>query len=209
MRSVTYFPDEPFPADASRRATAKSGRRRGAGNPNTRRDRDQRCVPHREQDACRPLRPNARRDRCRHVRRRGYPSDLTDSQWQRLQLLLSRNTGTRRAGSINVREVLDGISYRWRCGCTWRMLPHDFPPWETVYGYYRKWRRIGILSIIRDALLRRHQSQPGDRVRQTDRSLERSPHRPAGNGLRSRLPAARLATGMVISGWEQRPHSSR
>jgi putative transposase len=64
-----------------------------------------------------------------------------------------------------VRTVLNAINFRWRCGCTWRMLPHDFPPWETVYMYFRIWRQAGILPFIRDALL--HRGSP---------TLGRKPH---------------------------------
>ena len=52
----------------------------------------------------------------------------------------------------DVREVVNGILYLNRAGCSWRMLPHDFPPWPTVHDYYRKWRRDGTWEKIHDAL---------------------------------------------------------
>jgi transposase len=141
-------------------AVSPEERRHGAGNPNTGRDADQRCAPHCDDHARRPLRTSARDVRRPRSRRRGYPSDLTDSQWQRLQSLLRRNSQLNRVRSTDVRAIMNAVNYRWRCGCTWRMLPHDFPPWETVYGFYRRWRRAGILPVIRAALLHRHAPDP-------------------------------------------------
>jgi transposase len=100
-----------------------------------------------------------------------YPSDLTERQWNRIVPLLpeSRSTGRRRRHSL--RQVLDAINYRWETGCAWRMLPHDFPPWGTVYTYYRRWQRTGLLPKLRDALL---QGKRRDRVDRLD------PRRPPG-----------------------------
>ena len=51
-----------------------------------------------------------------------------------------------------MREVVNALFYVLRSGCAWRMLPHDFPPWQTVYGYFRQWRNAGIWEMINDAL---------------------------------------------------------
>jgi hypothetical protein len=48
----------------------------------------------------------------------------------------------------NLREVLNGIFYVLRSGCAWRLLPHDFPSWQTVYDYFRNWRACGIWEMI-------------------------------------------------------------
>ena len=98
----------------------------------------------------------------RTVRRR-YPSDLTDVQWDRVCRLLdttepgrSVESPTRgRPRTVCVREVLNAINYRWRTGCTWRMLPHDFPAWATVYAYFRQWRSVGVLAELRAVLMER------------------------------------------------------
>jgi putative transposase len=51
--------------------------------------------------------------------------------------------------------VVNAVNYRWTTGCAWRMLPHDFPPWETVYTYFRDWRRNGTLPELRTICLQR------------------------------------------------------
>jgi transposase len=87
-------------------------------------------------------------------RRRPYPSDVTDDQWRVLQRLLAEpGPTTGRPRTTDLREILSALCYRWRTGCPWRMLPHDFPPWETVYTYYRRWERAGLLPEIRARLL--------------------------------------------------------
>lgn len=87
--------------------------------------------------------------------RRRYPSDLTDAQWWEIDPLLPLGYERGRHRTTDLREVVNAINYRWNTGCTWRMLPHDFPPWGTIYTYYRRFLRDGTLGEIRDVLLRR------------------------------------------------------
>ena len=78
--------------------------------------------------------------------RKRYATDLTDAQWQRLlPLLPSPKSGARRGGrpAADCREVADAILYLLRSGGSWRLLPHDFPPWQTVYTRFRLWRLAG------------------------------------------------------------------
>jgi|GEM_PF-1398991 len=82
-----------------------------------------------------------------------YPSDLTDLQWTRLEALLPRESRRGRHRYISQREIANAINYRWETGCVWRMLPHDFPPWGTVYAYFRIWLRTGVIRQFRDLLL--------------------------------------------------------
>jgi|SRR5947199_6854153 len=81
-----------------------------------------------------------------------YPTDLTDAQWRRVAALLPAPAPTGHPRVTDLRRLLDGIFYVAKSGCGWRLLPHDFPPWQTVYGYYRRWRRDGTLERIHDAL---------------------------------------------------------
>ena len=81
-----------------------------------------------------------------------YPSDLTDPQWR---LIVKRIPPAKPGGryrSVNLREVVNGILYLVRTGCSWRQLPHDFPPWGTVHWYYRCFRLDGTWQKIHDAL---------------------------------------------------------
>ena len=54
-----------------------------------------------------------------------------------------------------MREILDAVFYIVRGGCTWRLLPHDLPPWKTVYHYFRLWRIDGTWERLHEALHRR------------------------------------------------------
>jgi putative transposase len=83
--------------------------------------------------------------------RKPYPSDLSDEQWAILEPLIPvSKLGRPRA--VEMREVLNAISYRARSGCRWDMLPHDFPPRSTVFDYFRRWRDDGTWQAILDAL---------------------------------------------------------
>jgi len=75
--------------------------------------------------------------------RRPYPSDLTDGEWQVLPPLIPgvRPGGRPRAHAD--RELIDAMLYVLRGGIAWRALPHEYPPWKTVYHYFRVWRLDG------------------------------------------------------------------
>ena len=89
------------------------------------------------------------------TRRRSYPSDVSERQWRKVQPLLAEpRSGSGRPRDLKLREILCALNYRWETGCVWRMLPHDFPPWGTVYSYHRAWERAGALEEIREALRR-------------------------------------------------------
>jgi putative transposase len=80
-----------------------------------------------------------------------YPTDLSDEQWRLIRALIppSRPIGAER--STSTRAVVNAILYRERSGCSWRMLPHDFPHWRTVYGYYCQWKAAGVWEKICNA----------------------------------------------------------
>lgn len=86
------------------------------------------------------------------AKRPRYPTDLTDAQWRILEPLVPPvKTGGRPADHLR-REIVNAILYVLRSGCQWRMLPHDLPPWRTVYTYFRIWRLDGTWKGIHDAL---------------------------------------------------------
>jgi transposase len=93
----------------------------------------------------------------RHSSRRNtcyrYPSDLTDQQWGIISaFLLPRAGSRRRPRHVNLRDVVNAILYLLRTGCSWRQLPVDFPAWETVYGYFRRWDEDGTMARIHNDL---------------------------------------------------------
>lgn len=84
--------------------------------------------------------------------RRRYPSDLTDAQWGRLEPLLPTTRPGGRPRAHPLREIIDALRYVLRGGIAWRALPHDYPPWQTVYHYFRVWRRDGTWERLNDDL---------------------------------------------------------
>ena len=84
--------------------------------------------------------------------RAAYPSDLTDKQWAEVAPLIPAAELGGREREVNIREVLNGILYLVRGGVSWRMLPHDLPPWGTVHYYYRRFRLDGTWIKIHDVL---------------------------------------------------------
>jgi transposase len=83
------------------------------------------------------------------MNRRAYPTDVTDAEWERIKPLLP-NPDRKRKHSL--REVVNALFYQVRGGAAWRMLPHDFPPWETVYGFFNRWTKQGVLARVHDTL---------------------------------------------------------
>ena len=93
--------------------------------------------------------------------RTAYSSDVTDDQWRRIESLIPGPKPGGRPRKVNMREVINGILYLVRTGCTWRMLPHDFPPWGTVHDYYRRFRREGVWREIHNTLREKVRQQAG------------------------------------------------
>lgn len=82
--------------------------------------------------------------------RKSYPSDLSDAEWAILRPLMPPPKGFGHPVEVDFREILNAVFYVQRTGCQWEMLPHDLPPYTTVYGYFRKWQRKGIWQKMHD-----------------------------------------------------------
>jgi len=82
-----------------------------------------------------------------------YDSDLRDKEWQQIEPLLPPEKPVGKLRETNLREVLNAIFYRADNGIKWRNLPSDFPAWQTVYGYFRLWVRLGIWEQINSVLV--------------------------------------------------------
>ena len=95
------------------------------------------------------------------MRRKPYPSDLTDAQWALLEPWIPPPRPGGRPRKTDMREVVNAIFYLTREGCTWRALPHDFPPWKTVYNYFEAWEADGTWDRFLTALRRRARRAAG------------------------------------------------
>lgn len=81
-----------------------------------------------------------------------YPSDLSESEWAIVAPLLPPPTRRGRPREWSLRLLVNAIFYLLRTGCPWRFLPHEYPPWGTVYHYFRQWQRTGRWHLIHEAL---------------------------------------------------------
>jgi putative transposase len=86
------------------------------------------------------------------VARKPYPTDLTDGQWELIELLIPSAKPGGRPRAVSMREVINAILYLNRSACQWDMLPRDFPPKSTVYEYFAAWRNDGTWEVILDRL---------------------------------------------------------
>jgi transposase len=125
-----------------------------------------------------------------------YSTDLTDAEWECLELHVPPPNKRGRPKTHNSREILNAIFYVLKSGCAWRLLPRDFPPWESVYWWFRRWRIDGTFERLNAALRERL------RVR-----LRRNPQPSAGVVHRTPKPtpekvAMRWAEEWSKEGWE-------
>jgi putative transposase len=84
--------------------------------------------------------------------RKAYPTDVTDEQWELLELVVPPAKPGGRPRDVSLREVVNAILYLNRSGCQWDMLPHDLPAKSTVYEYFAAWRDDGTWQLLLDVL---------------------------------------------------------
>jgi len=100
-------------------------------------------------------RPHHSRDQLR------YGSDLTDAEWEIIAAFMPPPAKTGRPRLWSMREIVSAIFYVLRAGCPWRMLPKDFPPMTTVYGWFLRFRREGLFETINHHLVMRDRERVG------------------------------------------------
>jgi len=92
---------------------------------------------------------------------RGYPSDLTDAQWEILEPLIPPLSPEAVYHKHERRTIVNAILYVLRSGCPWRTLPHDLPPYGTVFDYFRRWQREGVWDRVLEALRMKVRTKEG------------------------------------------------
>ena len=90
-----------------------------------------------------------------------YSTDLTDDKWECLELHVPAPNKRGRPRTHSTREILNAVFYVLKSGCSWRLLPKDFPPWETVYWWFGRWRMDGAFERLNAALRERLRSRLG------------------------------------------------
>ena len=81
-----------------------------------------------------------------------YTTDLSDGQWQLIQSAFPKPSPTGRPREHTHRQLLNAMFYLVRTSCQWRNLPKDFPPWGTVYHYFRTWKNCGFWESLHTRL---------------------------------------------------------
>lgn len=92
-----------------------------------------------------------------------YPSDLTNEEWAIIECFFGGRGRRGRPNHWPVRRVLDAVFYVLRSGCAWRLLPHDFPPWQTVFYHFSKWRSVGLWGRLHKVLRAAERQRVGKR----------------------------------------------
>ncbi|MGW5973877.1 IS5 family transposase [Streptomyces sp. NPDC055186] len=90
-----------------------------------------------------------------------YSTDLSDPEREIIRPLVPQVKPGGRPAKHARREILDALAYWLRAGCAWRLLPHDLPPWQTVYHYWRQWRKEGVWERMPATLRERERVQRG------------------------------------------------
>jgi putative transposase len=129
---------------------------------------------------------------------RTYPTDLTDEQWELLQLVLPprRKPKTRGRPPADMRLMLNALLYFVRSGCAWRLLPKDFGPWKTVYHYFWLWSKRGHWQEINDILRGEVRVQAGKRPEPTAAILDSQTVRSADQAGERGYDAAKKTKGI-------------
>jgi putative transposase len=92
-----------------------------------------------------------------------YPSNVSDSQWQ----VIAENLNSNRKRRYELREIVNGILYLVKTGCQWRLLPSDFPKWQSVYYYFAKWKKDGTIETIHESMVEKIRVKVGKKEEPT------------------------------------------
>lgn len=93
--------------------------------------------------------------------RKAYPSDLAEAEWAILEPLLPKKQPRGQPRLHSYRELVNAIRYVLTQGISWPAMPHDLPPWQTVYCYFRDWQDDGTWKAIHDTLMRADRRRVG------------------------------------------------
>jgi transposase len=96
-----------------------------------------------------------------------YPSDLSDEEWAILGPLITPGKQAGHPQLFGLRRIVEAVFYLLRTGCQWRAMPHEYPPWPTVFHHFAKWRNQGTWERINTALRERHRVAKGRKPQPT------------------------------------------
>ena len=130
-----------------------------------------------------------------------YPSDLTDQEWAILEGLLPPAKPGGRPRTTDLREVVNALFYVNRTGCQWRALPKDFPPWPTVWTYFRQWRNDGTWERMHTALREQVRVKQGREPTPSAAIIDSQSVKTSQKGGGAATTAARRSRGASATSW--------
>jgi putative transposase len=120
-----------------------------------------------------------------------YPSDLSDEEWAVLAPLIPPAKPGGHPRRVDMRQILNALFYQQRTGCQWRYLPKEYPPWPTVWTYFRQWRRSGVWETLHAALREAARRQMGREITPSAAIIDSQSVKTTQKGGRAATTAAR------------------
>ena len=140
-----------------------------------------------------------------------YSTDPSDAEWECLRTHLPALSKRGRPRTHGSRAILDAVFYILRSGCPWRLLPRDFPPWKTVYDWFRRWRVDGTFERLNAALRERLRVRAGRDPQPSAGIADSQSVKTTGIGANSAdtTAARRCVAGSAACSWAPRGSCSR
>src|SRR6266480_3650287 len=129
----------------------------------------------------------SRRYTWRMKKNQRYPTDLTDRQWNCIKELIPPAKPGGRPRSLEMRAVINAIVYIVVSGCQWRMLPREYPAWQSVYTYFQQWRDDGTWQRLHNTLRAQVREHAGRHKHPTAGALDRKTRQDHTDSRRARV----------------------